>query len=426
MEKSDLQITWQSRLSIFATRPFAAVTIGGLLSAIGSSAASVTLVWFVLSRTRSPLLVGILYACYFGARIIAQACTGIIVDRVERGRVMIYGDILSGLLFTGVSLLAASSIFRIETFIILYILIGLCCQLYPVSSQSALPDIVAEQDLIRANAAMQACLEVGGLIGPAIGAILLTTVGPTSAFAMNAISFFVSAIATTLGHIRSKPDHEPQPVLSDLVQGLNSLLHTRILLFLCIVGFIIHIVVIPTETVLLSTLVKNVLHAPAFTYGLAITCLSIGSLVCGAILSFVQPPLPATRMLMFGCIAEGCSVIGLGLSPSPWFLWIIAALYGAAGSLLFAYVLSVVQQSVSASLRGRTFSSMYLGIETGSVVGLVIAGPLVVQFGPRLVLISMGLFVLLTVPLLAVVRTGNTDKASMTDKPASQGRTEPL
>jgi len=396
--------TWHNRLGPFATRSFLALTIGGLLSAIGSSAASVTLVWFVLSSTHSPVLVSVVLSCYFGARIIAQVFTGVIADRLNRGRVMLLGDLLSGFLYVAVALLVISPAFQSLDLIPLYILLGLSCQLYPVSVQAALPDLVPQEDLVRANAGMQACLDSGSLVGPAVGAILIGTVGPTWAFAANAISYFLSVSATIFGRVNSRPDRQPQRILQDLGQGLNELARNRVLGLLCIVGLIVHIAVIPIETVLMGVLVKDVLHASVITYGVAITCLNVGALACGVGLSLVRLPFSAKSMLLIGCSAEGVGVIGLGIAPSSWILWMVAAFYGAAGSLLFAYVLAVVQQSTAASIRGRAFSAVYLGVEIGSVVGLAVVGPLIPAFGARDVMIGMGILIFLTLPLVAAIR----------------------
>jgi predicted MFS family arabinose efflux permease len=163
----------------------------------------------------------------------------------------------------------------------------------------------------------------------------------------------------------------------------------------------LHIAIVPTETVFVSTLVKDVLKGSALMFGLTITTLNAGALVCGAVLSLVRMPFSPRDMLIIGIVVAGVSIMSMGAVRTTWGLWIAAFLYGAAGALLFAHVLTLVQQSTAPNMRGRAFSMMYVAVEVGSVTGLAVAAPTLALFGPRNVFWVMGTLTLIT--LLPVI-----------------------
>ena len=82
---------------LFRSRPFARFWTGFTISALGDAMTRVALVWFVYQATKSPEAVGILLLCYTGPVLVGGLLAGYLLDRFDRGRVMLVDNLIRGL-----------------------------------------------------------------------------------------------------------------------------------------------------------------------------------------------------------------------------------------------------------------------------------------------------------------------------------------
>lgn len=382
------------------------LTVGGVTSRVGSSAAFVALIWYLQVKTQSPALLGLFLSVYSFGKLGAQLYSGLLADRMDRGRAMIYGDVASAILFIVVAVLVTGNHVNVAYLLGVYIVIALVGQLNPIASQSIVPDIVRHELLIQANSFMQAVYDLGAVLGPIIGASMVSDVaGATLAFFANAGSYVISALSLLWGRVSSKPERTPSSVWQDVVEGFRIVGSHRVVRMLAVVGLFIHIAIMPVEWVLLSTLVKEVLHGTALQYGVAVTLINVGAIGSGFLLGMAPFRMPPKDMLQYGVILEMISFLGMGLAPTFWVLWISAAIHGIAETVLFMSVLSFMQSATDPDIRGRAFSGVYLAVELGSVLGLAATGYATQLVSARAITVALACFTLITIPLIRTVRT---------------------
>src|SRR5215204_7500751 len=162
---------------------FLRLWIGQGTSFVGDAVSMVALVVLVFQITESASAVG-------GALVarllptIASPLAGVLADRVNRRVVLVASDLARAILVLG--LVFARDL---VTIYVLVFLMGLARTLFNPTIRAAFPSVVGGGDLTRANALISGTFSVSETVGPALGGLLVATVGIDAAFVLDAVIF---------------------------------------------------------------------------------------------------------------------------------------------------------------------------------------------------------------------------------------------
>jgi len=166
------------------------LALGRLVSLSGGSAAYIALVAAIYGETGSALWVS---AAIFSSVVASAASApfaGWIGDRFDRRNVLIAADVVAA----AVSLAMAATAEHAAALVVLLGASSVAQAPFAPASAAALPNIVAESDVPRANALVAATSSAGYLLGPLLGgAVLGLGASPAALFAVDAGTFVVSA-----------------------------------------------------------------------------------------------------------------------------------------------------------------------------------------------------------------------------------------
>jgi MFS family permease len=96
--------------AVLRRRSFALLWVGGLVSGLGSSALSITLPFYVYTRTGSALAAGAMFVARLGPRLALGSLAGVFADRWDRRRTMIACDLLRAALILLLLAVAGSAV----------------------------------------------------------------------------------------------------------------------------------------------------------------------------------------------------------------------------------------------------------------------------------------------------------------------------
>src|SRR4029077_15407616 len=128
---------------------------------------------------------------------------GVVVDRVDRKRLMIAAD-----LFRGVMVLGLLLVQRREQVWIAYVVTAVCVAaqaFFEPARTATIPNITSADELMPANALSSATWSAMLAIGASVGGLVTVLSGRNVAFVVNALSFFVSAILISRTRYDSTP-----------------------------------------------------------------------------------------------------------------------------------------------------------------------------------------------------------------------------
>lgn len=227
-----------TRVSPLAQRDFRLLLGGSAISALGDQFTLVALPWLVLELTGNPAALGLVLATMALPRAAFMLIAGAVVDRLSPRRVLLGARATNALLIGMLTLLVLGGTIRMPMVYALALGIGLSTAFaYPAGS-ALLTQLVALQQLERANALMMGARQLSLFVGPALAGLVIGTSAPAeaahsltaagglgAAFGIDTLSFLCSLGALSL--IRARDDrHARAPaerVLGNVVSGLRTI-----------------------------------------------------------------------------------------------------------------------------------------------------------------------------------------------------------
>lgn len=407
-----------------ANRSFLLLLSALATSSVGDWLYNVALLALVASRGGAGLL-GAVTAARVLPIVIAGPAAGALADRVNRRALMIGSDLVRALLMAALALVAATGL-PLWLAPLLAALATLAGSAHPACVSSTVPRLVEQADLPRANAARVAVSQTAIVLGPALGAVLLAAGSPAAAFALNGMTFVLSAALTgaigRTGAFRpvAEPARRGAPSTQQIAGALRALRAAPEALRLAGADIACS-AVYGTLTVLLVAVGMHVTHS-AGGYGLLLGGYGLGG-VLGALL-VGRIGAQWRRALPLAVLAVCAPLPLLGLVGSLGAALALSLLAGAG--MVAAEVLSetAIQSQVPESMLGQVFGLVIPTSLGGIVVGALVAGPLLAVLGleASLVVVAGVVLVALTGLLAPVTFQGrrNPARAASTRGLASQ------
>lgn len=258
------------------------------------------------------------------------------------------------------------------------------------SFNAMLPTLAAPDDLPRVNGTQQTYSSMGTLFGPALGGFLVASTGYFWPFVLDAISFFILALAILALRInRPGVVHEDGQKLKAM-DGIRLVFGDRLLraIVVLVATLIVALGVINVGEVFL---VIDELKATAAEYGLVGTAFALGSIGGAVITSAIKLPEKYHAGVLLGTIgALSLTVLGLGLAWHWYVALGMSLIAGLANAGLNAYAMGIIMKRSNEETRGRVMAAIAAVISSGSVASTGIAGFAIGIFGVREVLVAGG------------------------------------
>lgn len=362
-----------------------------LISFGGDWFASVALLSLILSTTDSALLAGLVIAAQTLPFAIVSPFAGVIVDRFDRKSVMISADVIR--VFLALGLLAVQSKETIWIAFVCEVLLSGVSAFFEPASSAALPNVVAKEDLARANVLMGSAWGTMLVVGAALGGLVSATLGKEAAFIGDAATFAISA--ALLLRVRSRfQEAEPHrdsaiTIVEDVRETVRFARRERHVLALLTVkaGFGLSAGVIA----LIAVFAVQVFEGGDATIGLLMSARGLGALTGPFI--FRRWARGRDERLFLGLTIAGL-IFGAGygvfaLAPSAWVAAVGACIAHIGGGSTWTLSTYGLQRWTPDSIRGRVFSFDY-GLVTLTIAASVFfAGLAADRTSPRAVALGI-------------------------------------
>ena len=298
---------------------------------------------------------------------------------------------------------------------LLLVLVGLRAvagQVFQPASRAAVPAVVPEHDLERANAAVGVATNGGETLGPLVAALLLPVLDVRGVLLVDAATFAVSA--ALLGLLPAMPGGHPgqgQPAsfLADARTGLRYLWGERTVRAVAL-GYFAIVACNGIDDVALVFLATDTLGGGEGAVGLLLAAVGIGLLAGYALLARArrQVAMPALLLAGFAVSSAGNLLTGLAWAVAAAFA--VQAVRGLGIAALDVAATTLVQRIVPAQLLGRVFGTLYGGIGVAAALAYLLGGLLLDRTTPRVAFVAAGTAGLLATAAtaLALRRAGQT------------------
>jgi MFS family permease len=393
-------------------RPFAWLLGGQTLSRIGDHLYEVVLAWWVLQETGSAVAMGSVLVLSFAPSLIFGLLGGIAVDRYPRAQVMFISDVLRGALIAVVAAMAFADTLQLWHVYVATLLYGTIESFFQPAYMALVPDLVPAADLPSANSLSSMSLQLGRVIGPALAGLIIALGGTGLGFALNALSFFLSAIfLVPLLNIMPPRANDGEKIeersaasqlFQELREGIGVILANPFLWISFLVFPFANIALSGPYGVALPFLVEEQLAGDVNMLGLLYAVFAIGNVLSGIWLGRRERIRRRGVYMYAGAFLAGLGLLIFGF-PVPLVVLGAAALLAGAGVEVSGLVwTNTLQEVVPPEKLGRVASIDMIFSLSMLPVGFALAGWLTEALGPTPVfLLGGGLTALLALLALA-------------------------
>jgi MFS family permease len=381
-----------------AVRRFA---LARAISVTGSAAAYTALMFEIYDKTGSAGWLAASLLVTEGLTGVVAPLTSILGDRFDRRKVMILSDLAAAVCFAGMAFASVPG-----PLVFVALLSAFAEAPFWPASGAAIPNLVPEDQVSWANSLIAVGRNLGIMLGPAIGGLLLAAAGAPAVFVINAVSFVISALlVVSVRGARFSGDRSDEGEHRGLAAGFRFLWREPVLRLLAI-GWVVFVLGVGMAMVGDVPLVELFGRGGA-AFGVMIGLWGAGSVI-GSLAGRRLKPSNEARWLVLG--TGLVSVFALAVAISPWFSLVLALnlAWGAAEAVTNVADQNIMQRRSPDSVRSRVFGAQE-GIWHGSVsISYIGAAFLLPVVGPKGMYAILGVTAFLSaiviLPILRVDR----------------------
>lgn len=330
------------------------------------------------SLTNDPRLIALVGVGATVPWLVLSLPLGVVIDRIDRRRLMVRANVARCLLFAVIATLAAMGSITIGVLIAVITLVGVCEVAFDMSAQAFLPAIVPAEQLERANGRLFATEVVcNTFVGLPLGAwAFVAAIG--TPFAVNAASFgiaayLVASIKTTIPFATADETAERTSFAAQLGAGLRWLFAHRLLRTLAVMLGLCNMATMMGQALFVKY-ASDELGVTGRGYGVLLAVMSAGSIIGGLAGDKIAARwgTSATVVLPYAIFA-GASLM-MGVWRNVPVAVVASAATSVAGTVWNVSTVSLRQRIIPSDLFGRV-NSAYRFIGTGFIaVGSAIGG----------------------------------------------------
>lgn len=361
---------------------------GRTVDLAGSSMTTTALSLAVLQASGRAGDLGVVLAANLVPTLVLLLVGGAVADRMSRRTVLISANLCSGALMAALATVLITHRYSLVAVALLSFGTGVVGAFTSPALRGIVPELVDGEGLQRANALLASSRNSVRLLGPVLASVLVSTAGGGWALAVDALSFWLAALAFTRVPGATRPPAVRQPLWRDLLDGWSVFRSLRWVVVMT-VGFALgNAFNVGPLNVLGPQVVSG--RDGAVGWGVVQAARAAGLLAMSlvAVRLVLRRPLRAGRL--WGALA-GLPLLALGLSGSAWVVAPVAFVGGLGFSLAAITWESTLQMSVPSESLSRVTAYDDLLSFLAIPLSQLAVGPLAQVYGARAVCTACGI-----------------------------------
>jgi MFS family permease len=412
-------------------RDFRLVWAGEGVSLFGDQFHLVALAALVLAMTGSGLALGAILLAASIPRGLFLLIGGALSDRIRPRDLALASNVVRAAVTTLIAGLVLGARVELWQLAAAGVVFGTVDAVFLPAINTLIPRLVPVDRLAAANALMLGTAQLMGTVGPAVAGFAVALVGPGAAFALDAASFAVAALALWLvrgGTTATLVDAtEPAPaqaapaateliedprlessaielpgeggqagpsILGSIVSGTRTVLGEPVMRSIVIISTAANLAFTGPSVVGLPWLVLVHFDAGPVALGLVFAAFGAGSLVGVVAAGSLGRPRRLGFVVLTLVLLMGLGLAAVGLAPSVPVLALVSAVTGAISGYVNVVVIAWAQARADPAMLGRTMSFLMLGGVIAAPLSLVIASAVVDTYATELFVLAGALVVM--------------------------------
>lgn len=386
-------------LAVLANRSFLALWLGQLVSKVGDNLATVAALVLINNLAHAAGSATVIVAAALTVPQLFALAGGPLVDRFSRKAIMIITDLLrAGIVLLPLLIQGSDHLYILYISAFLLTTFG---SLFLTARNASIPNMVPEEDLLTANALIQATELVSLIVGALLASLIIGLTSANIAFLVDSGSFILSALLLAMAHIpRRRRVATPADTKGvwlkfwhEFKNGFNYIASHKLLLQLMLITMMATWGL--SATVLLAAaFFKQLMNMPTQYLGLLQAGEGLGMAIGALLISHYASWARSRQIVSVAMIVLGSGIMVFALAPQYWMVLIGALIVGICIVTARTTLAAMTQALVPDSQRGRIEGAMVTVIGMGTMAALIMAGIMGDVVGPRAMLAVTGVIVL--------------------------------
>ncbi len=397
--------SWLSRLRLDVTplrqsRDYRFIFASGLITFLGSMITYVALPFQVAQLTGSFVAVGLIGLFQLVPLVVFGLYGGSLADSVDRRTMVLCTELAAGLL---ISALLVNALLPSPHLWVLYVVamsLAVTDGLQRPSLDAMIPRVVAHDQLAAAGALNALKYQLGTIVGPALGGILISVGGLQTAYGVDVVTFVVSV--TLLWRIRSirvATESSERATLRHVAEGVRYAWSRKDLMGTYAVDLIAMIFAFPYT---LFPFLAEELGAP-WALGLLYSAAAVGSLIVTLTSGWTSKVHRHGRAIVYAAALWGLGIALVGVTSSLPLVLLFLVVAGGADMVSGIFRLTMWNQTIPDEVRGRMAGIELLSYSVGPLLGQVRSSTAASLTSLRMSFFSGGVLCIIGVGLSAIV-----------------------
>ena len=358
--------------------------------------------WLVLELTNSPALLGLTGAVSTLPILFLAAFAGVLVDRMDRRRLLIAANLCQAAFALTLAVLATTSLVEYWHVLVLAFGAGIALTVQMPAAQAVLSSIVdrtAIGNAVALNSAQYNLLRIGA---PAVAGLFIAAGSLALGFWVNAIAMVTAAaLNASLSIPRARVAGIVPPAMwTELKDGVRYVAANRVLATIIVLPGVPALFVLNYIT-FFPIYARDILGVGPAGYGLLTGAIGVGAVIGAMSIATFRPSGGSGRLVLGGLGIVGVALTTFAVSRSLPLSMLALAFLGTFQVSFYSTTNTLIQVLVPARLRGRVLS-LYLLTSIGLIpIGNLLAGTIAERFNVEVVLAGGGLITVAVVALVA-------------------------
>jgi MFS family permease len=359
-------------------RAFRLLWIGQTVSSGGNALILVGLSFAILHIGGGAVDIGAVAAVQTIARLVFILIGGVWADRLRRHFVMLTADVLRAAVEAVLAVLLLTGHCRVWEIGVGAAIFGAATAFFGPASTGLVPETVPAEQLQHANSLISLSENSLQVVGPAVSGVLIVVFGPGLVFALDAVTFAVSAVSLGLLKLPPRVLPERTSFRSDLARGWHELT-VRPWLWLNLCAHACYNLAVPAYLVLGPVIALRQLGG-ASAWGVITAAWGVGAVAGGFIGMRVAPVRPLVVANVGGVLGV-LQLLSLAFFPTTWVICVASAVSGAGLIVLNIFFVATLQQLIPDETRSRVDSYDWLISLVAAPVGFALVGLIAEHIG---------------------------------------------
>lgn len=362
-------------------REYRRIWAGNASANLADGITFVALPLLAATLTQSPLAIAGLAVAYSLPRVLSVLGIGVLIDRVDRRRLLVAANVSRAALFAALAALVLTGATPLAALYVVYAVMGVVETLSDSASFAVLPQAVRPQGLDRANSQVAATQTVvDEFVGPPLGGVLFA-VAAFAPSALTAAAYLVAGLAFwRLRGTYAVPREDEAGVLASIRAGAVWTWEHPVVRLLVGVGALASVAyMIPFSYLVLYA--QDELGLGPTGYGLLLASSALGGLLGAGVASRLRRRLGYGWTIVAALAVGALAFVTMSLTTNLVVVAVALAAYIGHAVVWNIMAASVRQRATPASMMGRVGSVSRLLSLVGLTVGAVVGGLLASTFG---------------------------------------------